>query len=286
MILISLLLCLAVEKYTTVGEQLKRFAWFDAYVAQLRKWIAPAKLWQAWLGVAVVVLPLSLVVAILLAILSKVLGLLSVLAAVFVLLYCFGPASLPQDMERYITSFEKSEPAQQTELKTAVLQSKPVPGKAESHRAMTETLFLRANHELFAVIFWYIILGPVGAVIYRLSHLLYQRAQDKSSDLAALASYATQWLTLIDWLPLRISATLYALVGDFSHGFKTFLQKDIFRLLPDKAWFKASVMGSLMLGDAKKADFNENKMAYALIERGFYLGLVMVALFTLGAWIS
>jgi adenosylcobinamide-phosphate synthase len=77
---------------------------------------------------------------------------------------------------------------------------------------------LAASHRLvFAVVFWFILLpGPVGAVLYRLAMFLDRRwggADD--AELERFGRFARRAFAALDWLPVRFTATAFAVVGDF-----------------------------------------------------------------------
>ena len=69
----------------------------------------------------------------------------------------------------------------------------------------------QAYQGFFAVIFWYALLGPLPALAYRLLALTAERATD-----AAVAERAAQLRHAMDWLPVRVLAASFALVGNFS----------------------------------------------------------------------
>lgn len=64
--------------------------------------------------------------------------------------------------------------------------------------------------ELFAVIFWYFLLGPVAALSYRLLALAAEHGKSP-----ALVERAAQLRHAFDWLPVRLLAASFALVGNF-----------------------------------------------------------------------
>ncbi|NQD78836.1 regulatory signaling modulator protein AmpE [Phytopseudomonas seleniipraecipitans] len=68
----------------------------------------------------------------------------------------------------------------------------------------------QAYQSFFAVIFWYVLLGPVAALAYRLLALLVEHSQ---AD--ALRERAGQLRHAFDWLPVRVLAASFALVGNF-----------------------------------------------------------------------
>jgi adenosylcobinamide-phosphate synthase len=77
---------------------------------------------------------------------------------------------------------------------------------------------LVASHRLvFAVVFWFILLpGPAGAVLYRLAMFLDRRwgAAD-GAELERFGRFARRAFAALDWLPVRLTATAFAVVGDF-----------------------------------------------------------------------
>lgn len=71
-------------------------------------------------------------------------------------------------------------------------------------------LLWQGYQSFFAVIFWYALLGPLAALAYRLLALTVEHAQDPS-----LQARAGQWRHALDWVPVRLLAGSFALVGSF-----------------------------------------------------------------------
>ena len=96
--------------------------------------------------------------------------------------------------------------------------------RSEIVRHVIEYSVLAAHRHVFGVFFWYAVLsviglGPMGAVIYRLTEYVrrhwLKQSHDSSTASAALASVAQRaWLAL-DWLPARATALGFAVVGSF-----------------------------------------------------------------------
>jgi cobalamin biosynthesis protein CobD/CbiB len=82
-----------------------------------------------------------------------------------------------------------------------------------------------AYRQVFAVLFWFTVLpGPAGAVLYRATLLLAQewRGSEVGEDdtpiarsRAAFGAPARKLLWLLDWVPVRLTALSFAVVGDF-----------------------------------------------------------------------
>lgn len=80
-------------------------------------------------------------------------------------------------------------------------------------RASIETALKRSHYGLFGPIIWFAILGPAGAVLYRLTYLLKVEWHPQQDN--AFNQFAEKTFELADWLPARVTAVCFAIVGDF-----------------------------------------------------------------------
>ncbi len=96
--------------------------------------------------------------------------------------------------------------------------------RSEIVRHVIEYSMIAAHRHVFGVFFWYaalsiIGLGPVGAVVYRLTELAQRRWQEPTEDGSvmseALQSVAWRAWMAMDWLPSRMTALGFAIVGSF-----------------------------------------------------------------------
>ncbi|HQR60998.1 MAG TPA: regulatory signaling modulator protein AmpE [Methylophilaceae bacterium] len=79
-------------------------------------------------------------------------------------------------------------------------------------RVSIESTLCQAHHDFIAPVFWFVLLGPAGAVLYRLAHLLRNVWGNKSGAFGDFSKRAFDWL---DWLPARFTAGCFAVMGDF-----------------------------------------------------------------------
>lgn len=80
-------------------------------------------------------------------------------------------------------------------------------------RVSIETALKRSHYGLFGPIIWFAILGPAGAVLYRLTYLL--KVEWHPEDDNAFNQFSEQIFEWVDWLPARVTAVCFAIVGDF-----------------------------------------------------------------------
>jgi adenosylcobinamide-phosphate synthase len=97
--------------------------------------------------------------------------------------------------------------------------------RSEIVRHVIEYSVLAAHRHVFGVLAWFSVLaafglGPAGAVLYRMSEFVARYWRHRSRVETQLASTALQsaaaraWAA-IDWLPARITALAFAVVGSF-----------------------------------------------------------------------
>ncbi|MDR2875617.1 MAG: CobD/CbiB family protein [Methylobacillus sp.] len=84
-------------------------------------------------------------------------------------------------------------------------------------KAGMERALQNAHYEIFAPIFWFFIfsvvgLGAAGVLLYRLSWLLKNEWNGAQGDFGKFPTRVFNWL---DWLPARVTAAGFAVVGDF-----------------------------------------------------------------------
>ena len=85
-------------------------------------------------------------------------------------------------------------------------------GMNEQTQALMETILVEANDRLLAIMFWFVILGPVGAFLYRYVCTLKRDAQGEESD---FTRSITRLHYILGWLPAHFTSLSYALGGSF-----------------------------------------------------------------------
>lgn len=91
----------------------------------------------------------------------------------------------------------------------------------EIARVTIEEGLLASHRRVFGVIAWFIItmllgLGPIGAILYRMAQFICAHWDEQNnSELSEFGVFARQAYHWIEWLPLRLTAAIFAIVGDF-----------------------------------------------------------------------
>ncbi len=100
--------------------------------------------------------------------------------------------------------------------------------RSEIVRHVIEYSVLAAHRSVFGVLAWYSVLaalglGPMGAVLYRMAEFVSRYWADRGDEALqrgspALRAATAQAWTAIDWLPARLTALCFAVVGSFEEA--------------------------------------------------------------------
>lgn len=247
--LLVIVLCLLSERFIIHSISYQRFSWFKNYALWINRFDEKSKYFSnPWLYFAAMIIPILFVVSIIYLILYKQLfGFAGLILNLLIFYYCLGPGN----------PFYPSMPEGQT---------------SEIQRA--ESYFAQVNTELFSLIFWYVVAGPIIALAYRLITLCY--------DIEQVSLQAKQAKDVLEWIPARITALLYLLVGNFQRGISSFLKYMLVK--PDE---NNILLGQCGVHAAQVTENNEITMIVAeeIVEYATIVLLVLIALFTLGAMI-
>ena len=222
--LIALFLGLVLEKLLTRWLHLRQPHWFDGYFDWCMQHFNRLDGVVAILGAALVaLLPVLPVLAIAWSFDEVLLGVPYLVFAALVLLFSLGPRDLGDDVDE----FARAQDAGDTEAAEAAaleLLERPVPAShPEKIHALRQSIFVQANNRLFGVIFWFLLLGPVAAWLFRVTDLMRKRAvasarQTTEDGRTVRPSFARAILRchgVLAWPRARLLALGYALAGSF-----------------------------------------------------------------------
>jgi adenosylcobinamide-phosphate synthase len=173
---------------------------------------------------------------------------------------------------------------------------------SELARLSIETTLKHAHHGLFAPILWFVILGPAGACLYRTTHLL--KLNWQPHQLNEFNQFVRRIFAWLDWLPARLTAGSFAIVGDFEDAVycwrmqaQSWPEKDLGIILASGAGALGTRLGEplsnrgvlqfrpeLGLGDEADADYLQS--AIGLIWRVLVLMLGILLLLTFAHWLG
>lgn len=211
--------------------------------------------------------------------------------AIIVLTYALGPREIETDIDAILHA---SDTLRRDEALIALRHDEePLPWFAP---ALVEAAFYGALRRRFGVLLWFLLLGPAGALGYRLAQTL---ARDASLSVDTDTRTAARRLAdALDWIPAHLMVFAMALVSDFDAVVGAWKQwhhtsgSPRSRLEPDflGAVARAGVDADVEAGDGYVQDVSdpiaELEDARRVIRRVLVVWLAVVALIVLAAWIA
>ena len=230
--LLALLIGLAVERLATQLFHLRTLRWLDRAIDFGFRQGDRFANWPSFIPVTVLVIVLVLpVVLARLGLGDTLYGFPYLILAILVLFFSLGPKDIGEDVDEYCRAIEKDDPVRIQETARALIESDVPEDAAERIRMVEESVCIQANNRLFAVVFWFVLLGPVGAWTYRVTDLIRRRAVFNAlradlgdeTPLTAASEMLHGWLV---WIPARLTAIGYAMAGSFDGALTAWRKAD------------------------------------------------------------
>jgi membrane protein required for beta-lactamase induction len=291
MSLLSVIFALIAESFISSLPELRRFDFFTRYVDWLRSKLPVFSYQNGAITLVIIVAGVVFSVWLISAMLGNVLGLFGFIFGVAVLVFSLGPRDLEQDVQTIITAFERND------YESANLYASNLTGydvaEAPLQLAQTvkESILLQANTRMLGVFFWFIVLGPVGAALFRVSCLLKEAGQAETDDFAAASR---DLYDIMIWIPARICVLSYAIAGNFVdtmsywHGLSDLWLRD------SEEFIVVSGVGALRYErrierrgheDDDEPDISGIHHALSLVKRAVIVWVVFLALLTVTGWL-
>jgi cobalamin biosynthesis protein CobD/CbiB len=348
MTLISLLIALLLEQVQPMRPANAIQNWIDQRLRRLRLMAAPDEeqsIWVAWWLVVGGGALLGLTFTWLLGLVHPLLELLGIVAILYLTLgfrqfsHWFNEIQAAIKADELVRAREVFQDwVRQTQADRAA-QAAAERGDAQAlARESIRLALIAAQRHVFGVIFWFVILpGPSGALAYWLSVQILKAWSSPRDGLSSLSdapeteasagdfgslgidahsSVAEKAFRWVDWMPVRVTAAIYAMVGNFEDAIGQWRnqaspsmvpptdQNDTERVLiaagsgamgvrlslPD-APSGAESLDDFALGSASEVPLRDPDAlamgsAVALVWRAVLVWFFMVLLFSLGRWFA
>lgn len=281
------------------AASVRDYGWFGNWLRWLDQRFAEGT-WRGRYGIVLALLPPLLLVALFqLALDAPLLGLAGVLFGIAVLFYSWGPRDLDIDVEAIVAAPDVAS------RRAAAAQLWPDPAHAVlDPPALVVAVFRGALRRWFGVLFWFLLLGATGALLYRLVALAAESGESRL--LPAETAAGARWLhVVLDWPVAQLMTLAMALAGNFDtvvaawkdNGGASFRFDADFLAAAGRASVRAEVAeeaeeyveegvaGSTALMQ-QLGELPELRDAMSLVWRILLLWLVGLALFVLAGWVA
>ena len=178
--------------------------------------------WPALIPVVILAVILVLpVLAVVFGLGDALFGFPYLLLAIVVLFFSLGPKDIGEDVDEYCTALEAEDEDEIRKTAKALAEKELPSDPLERIQRVEEAVCVQANNRLFAVIFWFVLLGPIGAWSYRVTDLIRRQAvfsasrDDRHETADMVLEAAGQIHGWLAWIPARLTAIGYAMAGSF-----------------------------------------------------------------------
>jgi AmpE protein len=283
----------------SLASSLRDFGWYRGWLRWLDAHFPAEGFWRGRHGIVLALLPPLLAAGLFQAALhAPLLGLGGLLFAIVVLFYSWGPRDLDLDVQAIV---DAADPAARRAAAARLSQVGTPP--TLDPPALVEAVFRNAQRRWFGVLFWFLLLGPIGALAYRLTALA---CEEDASDLPPETRIgARTLLAFLDWPVAQLMTFALALAGDFDTVVGAWKDSGGASLQVDAAFLAAAGRASVRTELADEAmdyaddgvlapgalvavmgELPELRDAMSLVWRILLLWLVVLALFVIAGWVG
>ena len=296
--LLAVIVALAVGHLAPgIANELRRFGWYRSWLQWLNAQFPEGSFWRGRYGIALALLPPLLVAGLLqLALDQPLWGFVGLLFDIAVLFWCWGPRDLDLDVAAVLDA--PNAPARR--VAAASLWPPGVSPQMDGG-ALVEAVFRNALRRWFGVLFWFLLLGPVGALLYRLAVLAAEHDADAVPHDTGEGARAL--LAALEWPVAHLLTLALGLVGNFDSALSAWREDGAFGLRTRvlSAAARASVRSEIAdeVGDYTESgipastalaevfgELPELRDAMNLTWRVLVLWLAAIALFVVAGWVS
>jgi membrane protein required for beta-lactamase induction len=244
MSLLAILISLALEKILPTLSGLRSLNWVTHYQQWIHARLTHHPKWQGIPSLLIIILLPVMGTAVVQYYLNELLALASFLFSIIVLTYCLGPQDEHRRVNDYLDTIEdenrSDKESTQAEL-PEILQAGGVAGDTAAMDEQTlinrliESVLIITHDRILAILFWFVVLGPMGAVLYRLTLALLQHEQRTENDDNEFSNgFNDDFNTavkrlhyLLGWIPSHLTALSYAVMGSFVHALHAWQNKPV-----------------------------------------------------------
>jgi adenosylcobinamide-phosphate synthase len=224
--LLAIVAALALEQWRSFQWRISVERTFVLYVRGIERRLNGGTLGQGIVATVLAIAPPVLITALLWWLASRIHPALGLLFNVLVLYALMGFRRFSHAISAIITALKAADiPAARRALAAWHGATTTELSSQDIARLAIERGLADAYRQVFAVLFWFVVLpGPVGAVLYRVSALVAfeWKGALPGDDMTVLTRSlqvfgrpARVLLWLLDWVPARLTALSFAVVGDF-----------------------------------------------------------------------
>ncbi|HEX6928063.1 MAG TPA: regulatory signaling modulator protein AmpE [Gammaproteobacteria bacterium] len=265
--------------------QYRSDARFQAAYHKLFEHLPRDAAWPGMLLTAIAVLVPAVAAWLLLWLAWEIAPFVAYVVGLVIFIFMLGPRGLFTDLHDYMDALRANDEAAMELVAGELLAPRPLPARNELTRAVITRLLVLAGRRLFGVIFWFVLLGPAGAVLFRAADILRHRSDLESATAIAAAQ---RLYGMLEWAPSRLLAGSYALAGSFDEAmverraYYSECQGRFFEINEDI--LACTGRGALAFAHDTEGEIEDLEATANLLFRALVIWLAVLALLTLLGW--
>jgi AmpE protein len=214
MTIIAILLAFALCHFVREIGQLRKHQWLGRWIQTADEVFGRLPAWETFSGYAIILFLPLIALALLNQLFMGLFGHIGVfLLGVAVLVYCFGQRDLDTEVADIIQSTDDTT----REQRLAELLRRDAPeDNGECLVLSVNAVFRESLRRWFGVIFWFALLGVIGAFLYRMVDWL---SAEKSSLSSAQRLYFLRTRQVLEWPVAQLMTLSLAIATDFDSVF-------------------------------------------------------------------
>lgn len=273
MVFIVTFIALLIERFFDWGH-LRNWFWFGKAQSEFIKY---GKSLSPYLLLFLSIVPFLLVVLLIQMLVNNWLyGFVELVFQLLVLLYCLGPQNLWADTFACINSLTNNDVSPTFDKLKTRFELVETSYTKSLHWYFLNYIFIEANSRIFAVIFWFVLLGPVGAVLYRCITLSSPYGFKQENEAFAQATLRAE--AVLNWLPIKIFTFIFAIVGHFMQVLTCWRKNLSFSLNNNEKLLTECGISALGFEDQTHIpeDGSAEKNAISLLDRALIVTLIII----------
>lgn len=282
---IAIMASIALELSFRIVDEWRRFGWF----AQFTDWVChrldSISFSNGPLMVIAIIAPLLIAVGLVSSILGAVWGGLDFIFSVLVLTLSLGPVDPIRQARDYVKALQSNDADEASLQASKILGCEVDEEPVLVAEKVKQVLLIKSCSGIIGVFVLFIILGPIGAAMFRLSCLLKDRYADVQTD---FAKSVNDLYAILMWLPARVTVLCFALVGNFVdvvHSLKGI--SDLWQTDSDELLIETGI-GALHecdLSDTEKVNDEHVYDCLSLVKRAVVAFLTLLGVVVIVSWI-
>jgi adenosylcobinamide-phosphate synthase len=225
MSLFAMIAALLLEQFRPLSSRKYLYSWLSSYVKFFQLHFNAGQHEHGKIAWMIAVLPLLVCVVVLFWMLSQVHPFFAWAFNVLVLYLTMGF----RQFSHYFTGIHQALRANKLdEARDLLSRWRGMPSHElnaeEIARLTIEQALIASHRNVFGVIAWFVLFsalglgGAAGALLYRMGQFLRARwSSEDNTELVEFGGFARQAFYFLEWLPVRLTAMTFAIVGDFEN---------------------------------------------------------------------